>query len=228
MSENDFWIEIFKIKALSFEKLTEKSIQIEPFIPRKESVRLTFKNSKKFRLDSEFSFCLYSFDFPFKRNSGYLKEITREHNPILISTNELKRLNLKDGHLVRVKFLDDITGLEVGHLVAQLMGTESIADKVLAIDRGLGGFSLSRQIDILNQKDTIYLDKAEATFSIDGDKIEFRYNSKDGGLWQNPLYPTSSKFHKVVIEEAIKGDRIGDLLINHQNSLKVAKAHKDF
>lgn len=229
MDEFSFWSEI--LKRLNIDKnLVDNlpNISQEPIKSSHDEVTLEFSDVSRVNIGGEHEFYLYAFDFAFAQDSGYLRDITNWYNPILISKDELERLKLKEHQNVKIKFVDDLTNLEIGHFIGSVLSTNSVANRVLAVNKNLGRFTLYKEIKFTNDEVVVEPDFLEAIFTIDGEKIEFKYNSKEAPIWINPLFSFDSRFHKVILSSANANEKVGELVINYQNTLKVAKAHKDF
>ena len=81
-------------------------------------------------------------------NSKHLMEISQNHNPIWINTEDAKRLNIKRGDALRVTITDTVSGLESGYFVAMAVPTEATMPGVLANSHHAGRWKLKNAVDI--------------------------------------------------------------------------------
>ncbi len=52
-------------------------------------------------------------------------EISQNHNPVWINTDDAKKLNIKQGDAIKVTISDTVSGLESGYFIAMAVPTES-------------------------------------------------------------------------------------------------------
>jgi anaerobic selenocysteine-containing dehydrogenase len=81
-------------------------------------------------------------------NSKHLMEISQNHNPIWINTEDAKRLDIKQGDAVKVNIVDTLTGLESGYMIAMAVPTEATMPGVLANSHHAGRWKLKNAVDI--------------------------------------------------------------------------------
>ncbi|WP_200763770.1 molybdopterin-dependent oxidoreductase [Nitrosophilus alvini] len=81
-------------------------------------------------------------------NSKHLMEISQNHNPIWINTQDAKRLGIKKGDPVRVRIVDTVSGLESGYFVAMAVPTEGMRPGVLANSHHAGRWKLKNSVKI--------------------------------------------------------------------------------
>ena len=83
-------------------------------------------------------------------NSKHLMEISQNHDPIWISTEDAKRQGFKRGDAIRVRIVDTVSGLESGYFVAMAVPTEGILPGTLACSHHGGRWKLVNSVDIKN------------------------------------------------------------------------------
>jgi anaerobic selenocysteine-containing dehydrogenase len=87
-------------------------------------------------------------------NSAHLMEISQNHNPLWISTQDAKALGLKRGDAVKVKLVDTVAkdengnDLESGYFIAMAVPTEGILPGTLANSHHAGRWRLVNEINI--------------------------------------------------------------------------------
>jgi len=81
-------------------------------------------------------------------NSKHLMEISQNHNPIWINTEDAKRMNIKRGDSLKVTISDTVSGLESGYFIAMAVPTEATMPGVLANSHHAGRWKLKNAIDI--------------------------------------------------------------------------------
>ncbi|HEY9128524.1 MAG TPA: twin-arginine translocation pathway signal protein, partial [Sulfurovum sp.] len=81
-------------------------------------------------------------------NSKHLMEISQNHNPIWINTEDAKRLNIKRGDPLKVTITDTVSGLESGYFIAMAVPTEATMPGVLANSHHAGRWKLKNAVDI--------------------------------------------------------------------------------
>jgi anaerobic selenocysteine-containing dehydrogenase len=81
-------------------------------------------------------------------NSKHLMEISQNHNPIWIYTEDAKKLGIKKGEPIRVTIEDTVSGLKSGYFVAMAVPTEGTMPGVLACSHHAGRWKLKNAIDI--------------------------------------------------------------------------------
>jgi len=81
-------------------------------------------------------------------NSKHLMEISQNHNPVWINTDDAKRLNIKRGDAIKVTISDTVSGLESGYFIAMAVPTEGTMPGVLANSHHAGRWKLKNAVDI--------------------------------------------------------------------------------
>ena len=81
-------------------------------------------------------------------NSKHLMEISQNHNPVWINTDDAKRLNIKQGDAIKVTISDTVSGLESGYYIAMAVPTEGTMPGVLANSHHAGRWKLKNAVDI--------------------------------------------------------------------------------
>ncbi len=81
-------------------------------------------------------------------NSKHLMEISQNHNPVWINTDDAKRLNIKQGDAIKVTITDTVSGLESGYFIAMAVPTEGTMPGVLANSHHAGRWKLKNAVDI--------------------------------------------------------------------------------
>jgi anaerobic selenocysteine-containing dehydrogenase len=75
-------------------------------------------------------------------------EISQNHNPIWINTEDAKRLNIQRGDAIKVTISDTVSGLESGYFVAMAVPTEATMPGVLANSHHAGRWKLKNAVEI--------------------------------------------------------------------------------
>ena len=81
-------------------------------------------------------------------NSKHLMEISQNHNPVWINTQDAKRLNIKQGDAIKVTISDTVSGLESGYFIAMAVPTEGQMPGVLANSHHAGRWKLKNAVEI--------------------------------------------------------------------------------
>jgi len=81
-------------------------------------------------------------------NSKHLMEISQNHNPVWINTDDAKRLNIKQGDAIKVTITDTLSGLESGYYIAMAVPTEATMPGVLANSHHAGRWKLKNSVEI--------------------------------------------------------------------------------
>ncbi len=81
-------------------------------------------------------------------NSKHLMEISQNHNPVWIYTEDAKRLGIKRGDAIKVRIVDTLTGIESGYFIAMAVPTEATRPGVLACSHHAGRWKLKNYVDI--------------------------------------------------------------------------------
>lgn len=81
-------------------------------------------------------------------NSKWLMEISQNHNPLWINTQDAARLGFKKGDPIRVRVVDTLSGLEAGYFVAMCMPTEGMAPGVLACSHHAGRWRVVNDVKV--------------------------------------------------------------------------------
>ena len=81
-------------------------------------------------------------------NSKHLMEISQNHNPVWINTEDAKRMNIKQGDAIKVNVTDTVTGLDSGYFIAMAVPTEATMPGVLANSHHAGRWKLKNAVDI--------------------------------------------------------------------------------
>jgi anaerobic selenocysteine-containing dehydrogenase len=83
-------------------------------------------------------------------NSKHLMEISQNHDPIWIATEDAKRQGFKRGDAIRVRIVDTVSGLESGYFVAMAVPTEGVLPGTLACSHHGGRWKLKNSFEIPN------------------------------------------------------------------------------
>ena len=83
-------------------------------------------------------------------NSKHLMEISQNHDPIWIATEDAKRQGFKRGDAIRVRIVDTVSGLDSGYFVAMAVPTEGVLPGTLACSHHGGRWKLKNSVDIPN------------------------------------------------------------------------------
>ncbi len=86
-------------------------------------------------------------------NSKHLMEISQNHDPVWISTEDAKRLGFKRGDAVKVRIVDTVSGLESGYFIAMAVPTEGILPGTLACSHHGGRWRVVNSVEIKNGSD---------------------------------------------------------------------------
>ncbi|MBU1669437.1 molybdopterin-dependent oxidoreductase [bacterium] len=81
-------------------------------------------------------------------NSKHLMEISQNHNPVWINTDDAKRLNIKQGDAIKVTITDTLSELESGYFIAMAVPTEATMPGVLANSHHAGRWKLKNAVEI--------------------------------------------------------------------------------
>ncbi len=81
-------------------------------------------------------------------NSKHLMEISQNHNPVWINTQDAKKLNIKQGDAIKVTIIDTVSGLESGYYIAMAVPTEGQMPGVMANSHHAGRWKLKNAVDI--------------------------------------------------------------------------------
>ncbi len=81
-------------------------------------------------------------------NAKHLMEISQNHNPVWISTQDAKRLGIKRGDAIKVTIEDTVSGLESGYFIAMAVPTEGTMPGVLACSHHAGRWKLKNAVEI--------------------------------------------------------------------------------
>ena len=81
-------------------------------------------------------------------NSKHLMEISQNHNPVWINTEDAKRLDIKRGDAIRVKITDTVSNLDSGYFVAMAVPTEATMPGVVANSHHAGRWKLKESVAI--------------------------------------------------------------------------------
>ncbi len=81
-------------------------------------------------------------------NSKHLMEISQNHNPVWIYTEDAKRLGIKRGDAIKVRIVDTVSGLESGYFIAMAVPTEATRPGVLACSHHAGRWRLKDGVTI--------------------------------------------------------------------------------
>ena len=131
-----------------------------PFYPRseeeKEAMPHIVSHVNHMYMKEENSYALNTvFRLPYNihtrsANSKHLMEISQNHDPIWISTEDAKRQGFKRGDSIRVKIVDSLSGLESGYFVAMAVPTEGVLPGTLACSHHGGRWKLKNSVAIPN------------------------------------------------------------------------------
>ncbi len=83
-------------------------------------------------------------------NSKHLMEISQNHDPIWISTEDAKRQGFKRGDAIRVRIKDSVSGLDSGYFVAMAVPTEAVLPGTLACSHHGGRWKVKNAINETN------------------------------------------------------------------------------
>ncbi|MCB4747602.1 MAG: molybdopterin-dependent oxidoreductase, partial [Sulfurovum sp.] len=81
-------------------------------------------------------------------NSKHLMEISQNHNPVWINTEDAKRMGIKRGEAIKVTIEDTVSGLESGYFIAMAIPTEATMPGVLACSHHAGRWKLKNAVEI--------------------------------------------------------------------------------
>jgi anaerobic selenocysteine-containing dehydrogenase len=81
-------------------------------------------------------------------NSKHLMEISQNHNPVWINTDDATRLGIKRGDGIKCTIIDTVSGLESGYFIAMAVPTEGTMPGVTACSHHAGRWKLKNAIDI--------------------------------------------------------------------------------
>jgi anaerobic selenocysteine-containing dehydrogenase len=81
-------------------------------------------------------------------NSKHLMEISQNHNPVWINTEDAKRLGIKRGDAIKVTIEDTVSGLQSGYFVAMAVPTEGCMPGTLQCSHHAGRWKLKNAVDI--------------------------------------------------------------------------------
>ncbi|WP_345990284.1 molybdopterin-dependent oxidoreductase [Sulfurimonas sp. HSL1-2] len=131
-----------------------------PFYPRNDEEKaamphiVSHVNHMYMKADNEFALNTV-FRLPYNihtrsANSKHLMEISQNHDPIWINTQDAKRMGFKRGDAIRVRITDTVSGLESGYFVAMAVPTEGQMPGVLACSHHGGRWKLKNSVTIPN------------------------------------------------------------------------------
>ncbi|NOQ31185.1 MAG: molybdopterin-dependent oxidoreductase [Helicobacteraceae bacterium] len=131
-----------------------------PFYPRNEKEKeemvhiVSHVNHMYMNGDNEFALNTV-FRLPYNihtrsANSKHLMEISQNHDPIWISTQDAKKLGFKRGDPIRVKITDTVSNLDSGFFVAMAVPTEGVLPGTLACSHHGGRWKLKNSVNIPN------------------------------------------------------------------------------
>ncbi len=83
-------------------------------------------------------------------NSKHLMEISQNHDPIWIATDDAERLGFKRGDAVKVKIVDSVSGLESGYFIGMAVPTEGVLPGTLACSHHGGRWKVVNSVEIKN------------------------------------------------------------------------------
>jgi anaerobic selenocysteine-containing dehydrogenase len=81
-------------------------------------------------------------------NSKHLMEISQNHNPVWINTEDAKRLSIKRGDAIKCTITDTVSGLESGYFIAMAVPTEGTMPGVTACSHHAGRWKLKNAVEI--------------------------------------------------------------------------------
>jgi len=131
-----------------------------PFYPRNDKEKaemphiVSHVNHMYMKADNEFALNTV-FRLPYNihtrsANSKHLMEISQNHDPIWINTEDAKRMGFKRGDAIRVRITDTVSGLESGFFVAMAIPTEGQRPGTLSCSHHGGRWKLKNAITIPN------------------------------------------------------------------------------
>jgi len=88
-------------------------------------------------------------------NSKHLMEISQNHNPIWIATQDASRLGIKRGDAIKVTITDTVSGLDSGYFIAMAVPTEGILPGTLACSHHAGRWKLQNAVEIPGFKEKL-------------------------------------------------------------------------
>jgi anaerobic selenocysteine-containing dehydrogenase len=81
-------------------------------------------------------------------NSKHLMEISQNHNPVWINTEDAKRMKIKRGDAIKVQITDTVSNLDSGYFIAMAVPTEGTMPGVLANSHHAGRWKLKESVNI--------------------------------------------------------------------------------
>jgi anaerobic selenocysteine-containing dehydrogenase len=75
-------------------------------------------------------------------------EISQNHNPVWINTEDAKRLGIKRGDAIKVTITDTVSGLDSGHFIAMAVPTEGSMPGVVQCSHHAGRWKLKNAVEI--------------------------------------------------------------------------------
>jgi len=81
-------------------------------------------------------------------NSKHLMEISQNHNPVWIYTEDAKKLGIKRGDAIKVQITDTLSGIDSGYFIAMAVPTEATRPGVLACSHHAGRWKLKNSVSI--------------------------------------------------------------------------------
>ncbi len=81
-------------------------------------------------------------------NSKHLMEISQNHNPVWVNTEDAKRMGIKRGDAIKCTVIDTVSGLESGYFIAMAVPTEGTMPGVTACSHHAGRWKLKNAVEI--------------------------------------------------------------------------------
>ncbi|HFU74150.1 MAG TPA: twin-arginine translocation pathway signal protein, partial [Helicobacteraceae bacterium] len=129
-----------------------------PFYPRNEKENdkmvhlVTQVHHKYMKAENEFALnTIYRLPYNIHTrsiNSKHLMEISQNHNPVWIYTEDAKKLGIKRGDSIKVQIVDTVEEIECGYFIAMAVPTEATRPGVLACSHHAGRWKLKNAVDI--------------------------------------------------------------------------------
>ncbi|MDD5359405.1 MAG: molybdopterin-dependent oxidoreductase [Sulfurovaceae bacterium] len=88
-------------------------------------------------------------------NSKHLMEISQNHNPVWINTQDASKLGIKRGDAIKVTISDTVSGLTSGYFIAMAVPTEGHIPGVLSCSHHAGRWKLVNAVEIPGFKEKL-------------------------------------------------------------------------
>ena len=90
-------------------------------------------------------------------NSKWLMEISQNHAPLWLATQDAAKLGLKRGDAVKVRVVDTVSGKESGYFVAQAQPTEGQAPGVVSCSHHAGRWRLVDEVKVEGSEQPLHI-----------------------------------------------------------------------